>query len=219
MAMLHHVQLIARLWLPLSLAAILALAGGQNAQAAQHSILVLGDSLTAGYGLPPDEGFVPQLQRALEAQGSKVELINAGVSGDTTAMGLARLDWALGANPDAVIVELGANDMLQGLPVATARANLAAILDKIRAAGLPVLLVGMKANRGLGPDYVAAYDSMFEELAKAAGADLYPFYLDGVAMDPKLNQADMLHPNADGVAVIVRRILPYVLRLAQKAGS
>jgi acyl-CoA thioesterase-1 len=201
----------------LGLAAALALPAGQS-RAAGRSILVFGDSLVAGLGLPEAEGFVTQLQAALDHEGLAVTLVNGGVSGDTTATALARLDWALGGNPDGVLVEIGANDMLQGVAVDTVRANLEAIMAKLAAARLPVLLAGMKANRGLGPDYVAAFDAIYPDLAARYGATLYPFFLDGVALDPRLNQPDGIHPNAKGVAAIVRNMLPTVTAWLGKIG-
>lgn len=180
------------------------------AQAAPKTLLVFGDSLMAGLGLSQEESFVGQLQAALAKDGRDVRVINAGASGDTTATGLARLDWALGDKPDVAILELGANDMLQGIDPAAVRANLSAMLQKFAAAKVPVLLVGMKANRGLGPDYVGAFDAIYPDLAKQGGVKFYPFYLDGVALDPKLNQTDMLHPNAEGVKVILGKMLPVV---------
>jgi acyl-CoA thioesterase-1 len=194
-----------------ALALILALALlASPAQAAQKSLLVFGDSLMAGLGLSQEESFVGQLQAALAKDGRDVRVINGGASGDTTATGLSRLDWALGDKPDAAILELGANDMLQGIVPATVRANLSAMLDKFAAAKVPVLLVGMKANRALGPDYVGAFDAIYPELAKKHGVQIYPFYLEGVALDPKLNQSDLLHPNAEGVKVILGKMLPAV---------
>lgn len=178
-------------------------------------LLAFGDSLTAGYGLPPRDGFVPQLQQALKDKGLDVEISNAGVSGDTTAGGLARLAWALGDKPDAAILELGANDMLRGLPPEKAKANLDAMLARFKQAGVPVLLAGMKASPSLGPDYVRAFDALYPDLAQAYGVALYPFFLDGVATDPGLSQGDGIHPNARGVAEIVRRILPGVVRLIE----
>jgi acyl-CoA thioesterase-1 len=183
-----------------------------------RTVLVFGDSLAAGLGLPADLGFVPQMQAALDAARAGVTLINGGVSGDTTTTALARLDWALGDNPDGVLLELGANDMLQAVPVATIAANLDAIMQKLVARRLPVFIAGMKANRGLGADYVAAFDALYPALAKQYGATLYPFFLDGVALDSKLTQADMLHPNAAGVAVIVKRMLPAVTAWLGKPG-
>jgi acyl-CoA thioesterase-1 len=188
------------------------------AWASSKTVLVFGDSLVAGLGLPADEGFVPQMQAALDKAKAGVTLINGGVSGDTTATALARLDWALGDNPDGVLVELGANDMLEAAPVATIAANLDAIMQRLAARKLPVFIAGMKANRGLGADYVTAFDALYPALAKKYGATLYPFFLDGVALDPKLTQADMLHPNAAGVAVIVKRLLPALTAWLGKLG-
>jgi acyl-CoA thioesterase-1 len=177
-------------------------------RAATRTVLVFGDSLVAGLGLAENEGFVAQMQAALDTTAPGTTLVNGGVSGDTTSTALARLDWALGDNPDGVLLELGANDMLQGVPVATVRQNLDAILQKLAAKKLPVFIAGMEANRGLGADYVTAFDALYPALAKTYGATLYPFYLEGVALDPKLNQPDMIHPNAAGVAEIVKRMLP-----------
>ena len=154
------------------------------------SLVVLGDSLTAGYGLPPGKAFPDQLQAALRAKGWDVEVVNAGVSGDTAGDGLARYDWAVPADADALIVELGANDMLRGLEPETTKAALAAILDKAQAAHLPTLIAGMRAAPNLGAEYDHAFDAIYPALAKAYGAALYPFFLDGVAGDPKLNQPD-----------------------------
>jgi len=193
--------------LALAGAALLA-AGTSPARAANKTVLVFGDSLVAGLGLSEPDGFVAQMQEALDKANAGVTLVNGGVSGDTTATALDRLDWALGDKPAGVLVELGANDMLQGIPVATTSQNLDAILAKLTAQKLPVFLAGMKANRGLGPDYVTAFDALYPALAAKYGATLYPFYLDGVALDPKLNQADLMHPNAKGVAVIVDKMLP-----------
>ena len=177
------------------------------------TILLYGDSLLAGYGLPPQEGFASQLQAAMDAAGLEATLVNASVSGETTANGLARLDWSLAEVPDAVILGLGANDMLQGLSPAAARANLDAMLDRFDALDLPVLLLGMLADRGLGPDYVAAFDGLYPALAREHDTLLYPFFLEGVALDPAYNQADGHHPNAAGVARIVQKLLPQVAAL------
>ena len=183
-------------------------------------ILALGDSLTAGYGLPAADSFTVQLQaRAACRRPRRDRDQDGGVSGDTTAGGLARLDWALADEPDMVIVELGANDMLRGIDPASARANLDAILTELDKRGLPVLLAGMKAARNLGRDYVDAFDSMYPDLAAGHGCLLYPFFLDGVAGDPSLNQADGMHPNAQGVAIIVKAMLPKVEALIDEAGK
>lgn len=188
----------------------------------QLTLAVLGDSLTAGYGLPENAAFPAQLEQALKAKGWTVRVLNAGVSGDTTAGGLARLDWMLGDKPDAVIVELGANDALRGLDPRGVDANLDAILERLKQEGLPVLLAGMGAPRNYGPDYVAAFDPLYPRLAKKHGVLLYPFFLEGVATNPALNQQDGLHPTAEGVAAIVTRILPLVedlLKQAQQKGA
>ena len=192
--------------------------GGSPAMAEERTLMLYGDSLMAGYGLDAGDGFAPQLQAALDASGLDVKLVNASVSGDTSAAGLDRLDWSLGDQPDAVILELGANDMLRGLPVEQARKNLAAILDRLKADGVPVLLAGMYASRSLGPDYVSEFDAMYPALAAEYGATLYPFFLEGVALDPALNLPDMRHPNAKGVSVMVERILPFVADLVGEAG-
>jgi acyl-CoA thioesterase-1 len=175
-------------------------------------ILALGDSLTSGYGLPPRDGFVPQLQRALQAAGIDAQVSNAGVAGDTSADGLARLDWALAEDPAVVIVEFGANDALRGLDPALVRTNLDAILTRLGQQRRAVLLVGMLAPPNLGPDYGRAFDAIYPDLAKKHGVALYPFFLDGVATNPALNQADGIHPTAAGVAIIVHRILPALRR-------
>ncbi|RMF00566.1 MAG: arylesterase [Alphaproteobacteria bacterium] len=181
------------------------------------TVVALGDSLTAGFGLAREAAFPRQLEAALRKRGHKVRVINAGVSGDTTAAGLARLDWALGPRADAVILELGANDALRGLEPGQARANLDAILTRLREKRIPVLIAGMLAPRNLGPDYASRFDSIFPDLAKKHGALLYPFFLEGVAGKRALNLPDGLHPNARGVAVIVARILPYVEKLLARA--
>jgi acyl-CoA thioesterase-1 len=192
---------------------LLAPAGSASAGTAKPLIWAFGDSLTAGYGLPPADGFTAQLQRALRRSGVEANVRNGGISGDTSAQGRARLLWGLrglGAKPDLVIVELGANDMLRGLPPAQARNNLDLILAELKRRRIPVLLAGMKASRNLGPDYVRAFDSIYPDLARKHGSRLYPFFLEGVAGNRALVQADGLHPNARGVAVIVGRILPAV---------
>ncbi len=177
------------------------------------TIVALGDSLTAGYGLKNQEAFPTKLQVALAAKGIAVTVSNAGVSGDTMSGGLARLDWSVPPQADAVILELGANDALRGLDPGVTRRALDAILAAFARRNIPVLVCGMLAPRNLGADYAGAFDAMYPELAKTYGALLYPFFLDGVATDPKLNQPDGLHPTAAGVDVIVAKILPKVEEL------
>ena len=176
-------------------------------------ILALGDSLTAGYGLPSGQGFTDQLEARLKAEGYPVRVLNAGVSGDTSAGGRARLDWALADRPDIAIVELGANDGLRGLEPEAMRANLDSTLRRLREAGVRVLLTGMRAPPNLGRAYEDAFNRVFPELAKKHGVAYYPFFLDGVAADASLNQPDGIHPNRKGVSVIVDRIAPFVVRL------
>jgi acyl-CoA thioesterase-1 len=175
-------------------------------------ILALGDSLTAGYGLPPEQGFAAKLQAMLSRTGP-VTVIDAGISGDTSAAGLSLLDWEMPEKPDAALVELGANDMLRGVDPRSTRDNLAKILERLGAAHIPVLLCGMQASLNWGSDYKSRYDAIFASLAEQYHVALYPFFLDGVALDPKLLQPDGLHPNAAGVDVIVERILPSVAKL------
>ncbi len=180
-------------------------------------IVALGDSLTAGFGLAANEAFPARLQSALTAKGIAVEIANAGVSGDTAAGGLARFDWSVPEGTDAVILELGANDALRGFDPKMTRAALDAILRRLRDRHIPVLLCGMLAPRNLGTEYDTVFDAIYPDLAKEYGAILYPFFLDGVASDPKLNQRDGLHPTAAGVDVIVAKILPAVERLVALA--
>ena len=189
----------------------------------QITIAALGDSLTQGYGLPPAQGFVPQLQDWLRAEGLEVEVLNAGVSGDTTAGGLARIDWTLTPEVDALIVALGGNDLLRGIDPATSRANLSGILE--RAGGLPVLLVGMEAPGNYGPEFKQAFDAMYPELAEQFGATLAPSFFEGFEMEEAdlaaardLMQADGIHPNAEGVARIVEALGPRVLALVRPEG-
>jgi acyl-CoA thioesterase-1 len=176
-------------------------------------ILAFGDSLVHGYGLATEDSFPAQLERALRDAGHPVEVLNGGNSGDTTAAGLSRLDWALSDRPDLAIVELGANDGLRGIDPKETYRNLDAILTRFQAEGIPVLLTGMLAPRNLGADYAEAFDAVFPRLAEAHGVAFYPFFLDGVALQPELNQDDGIHPNAAGVARVVERILPSVIRL------
>ena len=196
-----------------ALALLCGLSATTQAQAAAGTLLVLGDSLGAGFGLPAEQGFVPRLEAALRSRGHDIRVMNGSISGDTTAGGRARLGWTLSSKPDFVIVALGGNDGLRGLDPAETRANLRAILARLKERKIPVLLAGMKAPRNLGPEYEAAFNGAWPELARQYGAVLYPFFLDGVALDPALNQPDLIHPNAAGVAAIVERILPYVEKL------
>jgi len=181
------------------------------------NIVVLGDSLTAGYGLAASEAFPAQLQRALDAGGVAVKVANAGVSGDTTIGGLSRLDWSVPDGTDAVILELGANDALRGFDPATTRKALDGMLRRFQERKIPVLLCGMVAPPNLGAEYGRAFNSIYPDLAAQTGAMLYPFFLTGVAADPKFNQGDGLHPTAAGVAVIVDRIRPQVEQLIARA--
>lgn len=180
-----------------------------------RTVLAFGDSLTAGYQLGPQEGFAPQLEAALRAQGRQVRVHNAGVSGDTTAQGRARLGWVLKGlktRPDLAIVELGANDMLRGQPPATARANLDAILTELGRQGVPVVLAGMLATPNLGPAYAREFNAIYPDLAKKHSAALYPFFMNGVIGGSGLLLGDRIHPTRAGVAVIVRGIAPTVAK-------
>jgi len=202
---------------------IAALSGVANGQQSVNSkptkLVAFGDSLTAGLGLPAVASFPAKLETALRAKGHKVDVVNAGVSGDTVADGLARLDWSIPQDADAVIIELGANDALRGLDPKATRAGLDEIVKRLRQRNVAVMLAGMYAPRNLGPDYSAQFDPIYPDLAKAYDLPLYPFFLDGVATDPKLNQADGLHPTAAGVDVIVARILPTVEALLTKVSA
>lgn len=192
---------------------------GAPAHAAERvlKIVAFGDSLTAGLGLPAGAAFPARLEAALKAKGHAVAIVNAGVSGDTAAGGLGRLDWSVPDDADAVILELGANDALRGVDPKTTKAALDAILGKLDARRVPVLLAGMAAPRNMGADYVRAFDAIYPALASTHRVVFYPFFLEGVATDPKLNQGDGLHPTAAGVDVIVARILPSVEALIARA--
>jgi acyl-CoA thioesterase-1 len=198
---------------------LLAASGLQanRAAAATPVIVAFGDSLTAGLGLPEKDSFPAQLERALKVRGQQVKVVNAGVSGDTAAAGLARLDWAMPDDASAVIVELGANDALQGLDPAATKATLEKIITALKARGLPILLAGMEAPRNLGQDYVDQFRALYADLAQRYDLILYPFFLDGVALDDNYTLGDGLHPNAEGVARIVDGILPKVEELLAKA--
>ena len=200
------------MWIGTILAVWLLLLGAPSATE-EPRIVVLGDSLTAGFGLSRDDAFPARLEAALRAEGHKWRVIDAGVSGDTSAGGLARLDWVLADAPEIVIVELGANDGLRGLSTDQMEANLDAILARIGESGAAILLAGMRAPANFGAEYEAAFHAVYERLAARHGVAFYPFFLEGVAMEPALNQDDGIHPNAAGVAEIVRRIVPHVVAL------
>jgi acyl-CoA thioesterase-1 len=199
----------------LALAAlVVAFAGGARAAADRPvKIVVLGDSLSAGLGLPADAAFPARLAQALNAKGIAVSVANAGVSGDTASGGLGRLDWSVPVGTDAVIVELGANDALRGIDPKLTKTALDTILNKLKERHIAVLLAGMEAPRNMGSDYVQAFDAIYPALVSSHPVAFYPFFLDGVATDPKLNQGDGLHPNAAGVDVVVARMLPQVEEL------
>jgi acyl-CoA thioesterase-1 len=183
-----------------------------HAQSAPVKIAVLGDSLAAGFGVKPAESFPARLEAALKAQGRNVTVLNHGVSGDTTAGGLARIDWMLADKPDIVLVELGGNDALRGVDPAVTEKNLAAIVEKLQAAGVTVWLAGMLAPRNLGSDYVTAFDGLYKRVAEKYQVPLYPFILDGIAQDPAFNQADGIHPNPKGAQLVADRLLPFVTK-------
>lgn len=207
-------QAISRLvGLTIALLATGLAAGPLPAAAETVRLVALGDSLTAGYELPPSAAFPEVLEEALRARGHDVEIVNAGVSGDTAAAGRERLDWAVPEGVDGVIVELGANDALRGLDPAQTRAALTDIVERLTVRDIEVLLAGMMAPPNMGDDYRAAFDSIYPELAEDYDLVFYPFFLDGVALDAALNLPDGMHPNEAGVAVIVERILPAVEEL------
>ena len=179
-------------------------------------LVVFGDSLVAGYGLPPGEAYPEKLAKIFEQRGSQMTVMNAGVSGDTTSGGLARLDWSLGEDTDAVILELGANDALRGIPVEQTRKNLDEMIANLKAKNIEVMLAGMMAPPNMGSTYGSAFNAIYPELAEKHGVLLYPFFLDGVAAERNLNQSDGIHPNEKGIAVILERSLPYVDQLVAK---
>jgi acyl-CoA thioesterase I len=187
------------------------------ASAQPLKIVALGDSLTAGYGLPAEAAFPVRLERALTAKKLAVEIANAGVSGDTASDGVARLDWSVPEGTDAVILELGGNDALRGIDPELTRAALETILRRLQQRRIAVLLVGMRAPRNMGADYVRAFDAIFPDLAAARGPVFYPFFLDGIATDPALNQPDGIHPTAAGVDAIVARLLQKAEELIARA--
>ena len=196
----------------------LVFAGINIAKAEPIKILALGDSLTAGYGLGPSEGLTAQLQAQLDKLygDDQILVINAGVSGDTTRGGLARLDWALADNPDVVMVALGGNDMLRGLEPSESMENLKNILSKLQAAGKPTLLAGMLAPSNMGARYTQEFDAIYPALADDFDVIFYPFFLEGVALDPNLNLPDGLHPNREGIAIMVDGLMPFVQALIER---
>lgn len=204
-------------WALLALLCVFAPASVANAADRPIKIVVLGDSLSAGFGLPVEDAFPARLAEALKGKGIAATIANAGVSGDTASGGLGRLDWSVPDGTDAVIVELGANDALRGLDPNLTKAALDAILRKLADRHIAVLLAGMRAPRNMGPDYARDFDAIYPALASTHPVVFYPFFLDGVAADPKLNQGDGMHPNAAGVDAIVARILPQVEELVTRA--
>ncbi|NIA71063.1 arylesterase [Pelagibius litoralis] len=204
-------------WMPALAVAAAMVLGSPGAQAEALRLMAFGDSLVHGYGLAAGDTFPEQLEAALRADGLDVTVINAGNSGDTSAAGRARLDWALADDPTAVILELGANDGLRGLDPNATYDNLDAIMARLDEEGLPVLIAGMLAPPNLGREYGDIFNNVFPRLAEKYQAPLYPFFLEGVAFEPTLNQADGIHPNAAGVAEIVKRIKPQVVALVKTA--
>ncbi len=203
-----------------ALAVMIAPSSAPLAQGKPLRIVALGDSLSAGYGLPQEAAFPVVLERALKAKGHNVEIANAGVSGDTSSGGLDRLDWSVPDGTDGVIVELGANDMLRGLDPAITRKSIETIVERLKARNIPVMLAGMYASRNLGQDYIAKFDTIYTDIAKKHDLVLYPFFLDGVAGERSLNLPDGMHPTAKGIEIIVERILPsvetFLARLSQR---
>ena len=183
-----------------------------HAQPAPTKLAFLGDSLAAGYGVSPAQAIPSRLEAALKRAGRNVTVINHGVSGDTTAGGLERVDWMLADKPDIVIIELGGNDALRALDPASTERNLDAIIAKLKQAGVTVWLAGMLAPRNFGPEYAAQFDGLYKRLAEKHGVPLYSFFLDGVAQEPALNQADGIHPNSKGVDIVVGRLLPFITK-------
>ncbi len=206
------------LW-PLCAVLLSVLATGSIASAAEPPIriLAMGDSLMQGFGLPTGSEFPAQLERALKARGLNVVVVNAGVSGDTSAGGNARIDWSLTENPDAAIVEFGGNDALRGLPPAETEKNIDGMLSQLKAKKVPALLAGMMAPRNMGADYVREFDAIFPRQARKHGVLFYPFFFDGVVLDRSLMQNDGTHANEKGVVEIVRRMMPDVVKLVEQA--
>ena len=207
---IFHIVILLSLWLTTA---------GQAAAGGPVKLVVLGDSLTAGYGLAEKDAFPNQLQRALTARGHTVEIANGGVSGDTSTGALTRLDWAVPEDTNLVIVELGANDALRGVDPKQTKGALREIITKLQKRGSKVLLAGMRAPPNMGADYEAEFNAIYESLAGELEVPLYPFFLDGVAANPNFNQADGIHPNVQGVAEIVKRIRPLVEALVIEVGT
>ena len=187
-----------------------------TSHARELKLLAFGDSLIAGYGLPKKDGFSDQLEATLNHAGIRLKVINAGVSGDTSAGGLSRIDWALGANPDAILLELGANDSLRGIDPAITKMNLQKILTKLQKIGTPILFAGMIAPPNMGKEYGLEFEKVYLELAEANEVIFYRFFLEGVAGVPELNQEDGIHPNKEGVLKIVKKIAPFVIELLKR---
>ena len=212
---LNIIPLTMRTLRQFTLVMIMAVAASANAAETQR-VLMLGDSLTAGYGLGPGDGLVDQLQKRADDTGLSVRFINAGVSGDTTKGGLARLDWALAEGADKAVVALGGNDMLRGLSPADSFQNLRGILERLRQDNIEVLLAGMLAPANMGAEYQTDFDALYPALAEEFDVIYMPFFLEDVALVPRLNQPDGLHPNREGVAIMVDNMMPYIAALVAK---
>jgi acyl-CoA thioesterase-1 len=206
------------LLLVLSLALVLVGAPA-HAQSGPVKIAVLGDSLAAGYGIKPEQSFPARLEAGLKAQGRNVTILNQGVSGDTSAGGLDRLDWMLADKPDVVLVELGANDALRGIDPKVTEKNLSAIVEKLKGAGVTVWLAGMLAPRNLGSEYVTAFDGLYKRIAEKYRVPLYPFILDGLEQNATFVQADGIHPNPHGAQIVADRLLPFVTKNLDDAAA
>jgi acyl-CoA thioesterase-1 len=202
--------------LPLVLALALGLAFAASAGADERVVVAFGDSLTAGFGVAAEEAWPALLQARLASEGYPHRVVNAGVSGDTTAGGLRRVDWALKSRPEVAIVALGANDGLRGLPLAAMRENLRGIVGRFQAGGVRVLLAGMRLPPNYGEEYTRGFVEVFADVARQARVPLMPFLLDGVAVDPRLNQPDGIHPNAGGHRILAERVWPFLLPLLNK---
>ena len=187
-----------------------------TSHARELKLLAFGDSLIAGYGLPKKDGFSDQLEAVFNEAGTRLKVINAGVSGDTSAGGLSRIDWALGANPDAILLELGANDSLRGIDPAITKMNLQKLLTKLEKTGMPILFAGMVAPPNMGKEYGIEFQKVYLELAETNEVIFYPFFLEGVAGVPELNQEDGIHPNKEGVLKIVKKITPFIKNLLKR---